>query len=112
MRKIENRIHIIDGLLICLARIDEVVSTIKSSASTAAASIALQQSFLLDADQAKAVLDMKLSRLAHLEVKKLEDEKTSLEEKSAHIHEILENEELFKNELKNGWRQVAEKFGD
>ena len=112
LRKIENRIHIIDGLLICLARIDEVVSTIKSSASTAAASIALQQNFLLDADQAKAVLDMKLSRLAHLEVKKLEDEKTSLEEKSAHIHEILENEELFKNELKNGWRQVAEKFGD
>ena len=112
LRKIENRIHIIDGLLICLARIDEVVSTIKSSASTAAASIALQQSFLLDADQAKAVLDMKLSRLAHLEVKKLEDEKTSLEEKSAHIHEILENEELFKNELKNGWREVAEKFGD
>ena len=112
LRKIENRIHIIDGLLICLARIDEVVSTIKSSASTAAASIALQQNFLLDTEQAKAVLDMKLSRLAHLEVKKLEDEKTSLEEKSAHIHEILENEELFKNELKNGWRQVAEKFGD
>ena len=112
LRKIENRIHIINGLLICLARIDEVVATIKASASTAAASIALQQNFLLDADQAKAVLDMKLSRLAHLEVKKLEDEKTSLEEKSAHIHEILENEELFKNELKNGWRQVAEKFGD
>ena len=112
LRKIENRIHIINGLLICLARIDEVVATIKSSASTAAASIALQQSFLLDTEQAKAVLDMKLSRLAHLEVKKLEDEKTSLEEKSAHIHEILENEELFKNELKNGWRQVAEKFGD
>ena len=112
LRKIENRIHIINGLLICLARIDEVVATIKSSASTAAASIALQHNFLLDAEQAKAVLDMKLSRLAHLEVKKLEDEKTSLEEKSAHIHEILENEELFKNELKNGWREVAEKFGD
>ena len=112
LRKIENRIHIINGLLICLARIDEVVATIKASASTAAASITLQQNFLLDAEQAKAVLDMKLSRLAHLEVKKLEDEKTSLEEKSAHIHEILENEELFKNELKNGWREVAEKFGD
>ena len=112
LRKIENRIHIINGLLICLARIDEVVATIKFSASTAAASIALQQNFLLDTEQAKAVLDMKLSRLAHLEVKKLEDEKTSLEEKSAHIHEVLENEELFKNELKNGWRQVAEKFGD
>lgn len=112
LRKIENRIHIIDGLLICLARIDEVVAIIKASASTAAASITLQQNFLLDAEQAKAVLDMKLSRLAHLEVKKLEDEKISLEKESSRIHEILENEELFKNELKNGWKQVAEKFGD
>ena len=112
LRKIENRIHIINGLLICLARIDEVVATIKASASTAAASITLQQNFLLDAEQAKAVLDMKLSRLAHLEVKKLEDEKISLEKESSRIHEILENEELFKNELKNGWRQVSEKFGD
>ena len=112
LRKIENRIHIINGLLICLARIDEVVATIKASVSTAAASITLQQNFLLDAEQAKAVLDMKLSRLAHLEVKKLEDEKISLEKESSRIHEILENEELFKNELKNGWRQVSEKFGD
>ena len=112
LRKIENRIHIINGLLICLARIDEVVATINASASTAAASITLQQNFLLDAEQAKAVLDMKLSRLAHLEVKKLEDEKISLEKESSRIHEILENEELFKNELKNGWRQVSEKFGD
>lgn len=112
LRKIENRIHIIDGLLICLARIDEVVSTIKSSTSTAAASIALQQNFLLDAEQAKAVLDMKLSRLAHLEVKKLEDERTELIGKAEEIHKILNNEELFKEELKNGWREVSRKFGD
>ena len=112
LRKIENRIHIIDGLLICLARIDEVVSTIKSSTSTAAASIALQQNFLLDAEQAKAVLDMKLSRLAHLEVKKLEDERTELIGKAEEIHKILNNEELFKEELKNGWREVSKKFGD
>lgn len=112
LKKIEDRIHIIDGLLICLANIDEVVKTIKASASTAAASIALQQAFLLDAAQAKAVLDMKLSRLAHLEVKKLEDERGDLQKEATHIHSILENEELFKNKLKNGWRAVAEKFGD
>lgn len=112
LRKVENRIHIIDGLLICLASIDEVVQTIKSSASTAAASINLQQKFLLDAEQAKAVLDMKLSRLAHLEVKKLEDEREELKTEAARIHSILENEELFNNELKNGWREVASKFGD
>lgn len=112
LNKIESRIHIIDGLLICLASIDEVVQTIKNSASTAAASINLQQKFLLDAEQAKAVLDMKLSRLAHLEVKKLEDEREELKVEAARIHSILENEELFNNELKNGWREVAAKFGD
>ena len=112
LRKIEGRIHIIDGLLTCLASIDEVVATIKSSASTAAASVALQSKFLLDEAQAKAVLDMKLSKLAHLEVKKLEDERTELQKESARIHSILENEELFNEELKKGWREVASKFGD
>lgn len=99
-------------MLICLARIDEVVTTIKASASTIAASVALQQNFLLDAEQAKAVLDMKLSRLAHLEVKKLEDERKGLVEKAKEIHKILDNEELFKEELKKGWREVSSKFGD
>ena len=112
LRKIEDRIHIIDGLLICLASIDEVVQTIKSSASSAAASIALQGRFLLDAAQAKAVLDMRLSRLAHLEVKKLEDERGDLCEKAFNIHAILEDEELFKEQLKNGWREVSRIFGD
>lgn len=112
LRKIEDRIHIIDGLLICLARIDEVVATIKASASTVAASVALQKQFLLDEVQAHAVLEMKLSRLAHLEVKKLEDERIKLEKEAEKIHAILEDEELFKEELKRGWREVAQKFGD
>lgn len=112
LRKIENRIHIIDGLRICLAQIDEVITVIKSSASTVAASTALQEKFLLDEEQAKAVLDMKLSRLARLEVKKLEDERTALQKEADRIHLILTNDELFKNEIKNGWRTVADKFGD
>lgn len=112
LKKIEHRIHVIDGLLICLARIEEVVQTIKSSASTAAASMELQKNFLLDEAQAKAVLDMKLSRLAHLEVKKLENERENLLKEANRLNEILNNEELFNEELKNGWREVAKKFGD
>ena len=112
LRKIEHRIHIIDGLLVCLARIDEVVATIKGSASTAAAASELVKKFLLDDEQAKAVLDMKLSRLAHLEVKKLEDERTKLMQDADAIKKILSTESLFNEELKKGWRQVAEKFGD
>ena len=112
LNKIKHRIHIIDGLLICMARIEEVVQTIRNSASTAAASTALQTNFLLDEAQTKAVLDMKLSRLAHLEVKKLENERTELQTQAEAIERILANEELFKNEIKKGWREVAEKFGD
>ena len=112
LAKIEKRIHILDGLLICIANIDEVVKVIKTSTSTAAASSELQKRFLLDAEQAKAVLDMKLSRLASLEVKKLEDEKEKLQVEAARIHAILESEELFNQELINGWREIAQKFGD
>lgn len=112
LNKIKSRIHIIDGLLICMARIEEVIQTIRSSASSAAASVALQQNFLLDEAQAKAVLDMKLSRLAHLEVKKLKNERAELQAKTEAIEKILNDEELFKEEIKRGWREVATKFGD
>lgn len=112
LNKIKSRIHVIDGLLICMARIEEVIQTIRNSASSAAASVALQQNFLLDEAQAKAVLDMKLSRLAHLEVKKLENERAELVGKAEAIEKILNSEELFKEEIKKGWREVASKFGD
>lgn len=112
LKKIEHRIHVIEGLLICLASIEEVVQTIKSSPSTAAASSALQSQFLLDEVQAKAVLDMKLSRLAHLEVEKLKKEKTELEESANKIRAILNDEKLLKLEIENGFKQVAKEFGD
>lgn len=112
LKKIEKRIHIIDALLICLAHVDEVTQTIKTSSSTAAASIALQQKFILDEEQAKAVLDMKLGRLAHLEVQKLEQEREELTNEANKIHTILNSTELFNEQLKNGWREVAKKYGD
>ena len=112
LKKIEDRIHIINGLLICMASIEEVVKLIKSSSSTSEASKALQANFLLDEIQAKAVLDMKLSRLAHLEVKKLEDEKTNLENEADRIRNILNDTSLFNQQLVNGWKEVADKFGD
>lgn len=112
LKKIKSRIHIIDGLLICMASIEEVVQTIRNSASSAEASKALQSKFLLDEAQTKAVLDMKLSRLAHLEVKKLENERADLQGQAEAIEKILGDEELFKEEIKKGWREVASKFGD
>lgn len=112
LNKIRARLHIIEGLLKAIDAIDEVIHTIKASASTAAASIALQKLLSIDEIQAKAILDIKLSRLAHLEVNKLVDEKAKLEPEKTRIEAILSNETLLKKEIENGLRAVATKFGD
>ena len=112
LNKMKFRVHIIDGLLVCIARIEEVVEVVKTSSSTAEASARLQREFLLDADQAKAVLELRLSRLAHLEVTKLYGEKNDLLEKISALEQILGDEILFNNELIKGWKDVAAKFGD
>lgn len=110
--KINNRLHILEGLLIALANIEEVVQIIKGSTSTAAAREKLQEKFLLSDAQAKAILDMKLSRLASLEVKKLENEKAELLKEKERIEAILNNTELLYKEIEDGFRAVATKFGD
>ena len=112
LKKIENRLHIIDGLLICLANIDEVVRTIKSSESTSKARERLMASYNLDEAQTKAILEMKLARLAHLEVEKLISEKSKLEKERDFIYNIINNESEFNAQLIKGWREVANKFGD
>ena len=112
LNKICARLHVIEGLLKAIDAIDEVIHTIKASASTAAASIALQKLLSIDEIQAKAILDIKLSRLAHLEVNKLVDEKAKLEPEKTRIEAILSDETLLKKEIENGLRAVATKFGD
>lgn len=112
IRKIEDRLHIIEGLLICLANIDEVVRTIKNSESTQKARQRLMENYNLDEAQTKAILDMKLARLAHLEVEKLKSEKSKLEKERDFIYNIINNEDEFNAQLIKGWRDVANKFGD
>lgn len=112
LRKIDERLNIIEGLLICNANIQDVVSIIKSSDSSSAAAVALQQKYLLNEAQTKAILAMKLSSLAHLEVKKLEDEKLQLLKNKESIQTILNNEELFKKEIEKGLQETINKYGD
>lgn len=112
LNKAKARLHIVDGLLIALANIEEVVETIKKSSSTIAAQIALKQRFILDDLQTKAILDMKLSRLANLEVQKFENEKLSLEAEIRRITAILNSRKLLNSEIITGWRQTISKFGD
>ena len=112
LKKIEKRLHIIDGLKIALANIEEVVKIIKSSSTTAAASKTLQSNYNLDSEQAKAILDMKLSRLAHLEIEKLEKEEQDLLAEADRLKEILDNETLLKQEIEKGFTEVSKKYGD
>ena len=112
LHEIEARIHILEGLLICLASIDEVVKTIKNSPTTQAARVALTQNFLLDDVQAKAVLDLKLARLAHLEVEKIQKEKSELEKKRDEIRAILDDQNLFYKEIEKGFQRIAKLLGD
>ena len=112
LEKVKARLHIVEGLLIAMAKIEEVIQVIKSSSSTAIANTKLQECFCLTAIQAKAILDMKLSRLAHLEVQKLTDERDSLLAKKVAIETILSSETLLKKEIEAGFIDVKKKYGD
>ena len=98
LKKILARIEIINGLIIALANIDEVIALIKKSDSTAIANQELQKRFLLNETQAKSVLAMRLSSLTKLEVDELKKEKTGLESEQKGLEEILNSEKVL-NEL-------------
>lgn len=112
LKKIKDRLCIIDGLIKAISMIDEVVKTIKKSADSKNANIALQHLLEISEIQAKAILDLKLSRLTHLDITKLETEKSNLETEKERIEAILGDEILLKKEIEKGLREVAEKFGD
>lgn len=112
LKKINARLHIIEGLLRAISIIDEVVQTIKQSQDSKSANRALQALLNIDEIQAKAILDIKLSRLAHLEITKLENEQSSLVKEKKRIEAILNDDTLLKKEIEKGLREVANKFGD
>ena len=112
LRKIDARLLIIEGLLKAISCIDEVIATIKRSNSSGEANLALQKLLSINETQAKAILDIKLSRLTKLDISKLENEKKTLEAERERITLILQDEVLFKKEIEKGLCEVASKFGD
>ena len=112
LKKIQDRLHIIEGLLRAYDMIDEVIQTIKTAADTTTANLALQKLLEIDSVQAKAILDLKLSKLSKLDINKLKDEQDELTGRAASIQQILDNPDLLKKEIENGLREVAQKFGD
>ena len=89
--KIENRLHILDGLLTALEDIDNIIAMIKSSESAAAAKERLMAAYNLTEVQAKAILDMKLAKLARLEKVEIQKEKAELEEELKRLNAIIAN---------------------
>ena len=110
LTKAKARAHILEGLKIALANIDEVVKLIKESANTTDAREKLVEKFILSEIQANAILDMKLSRLTSLEVEKLEKEYAELMEKIAYLESILKSEEKLEGIIKDEFLEIKEKY--
>ena len=85
----KERAHIVEGLLIAIKNIDEVIKIIKKSATVGEAKQKLKDKFALSDKQAQAILDMRLARLVHLEVNKLQEELAELKKKIAEYEAIL-----------------------
>ena len=107
--KIRARIHILDGLLIALEDIDNVIALIKKSESAAAAKINLINQYNLSEAQAKAILDMKLAKLAKLEKVEIQEEKNNLIKELDHLNNILANPIP---EMKNIYTEIEKNYGD
>jgi DNA gyrase subunit A len=112
LQKIAARIHIIDGLLLAIANIDEVVKIIKISSNKDIAKKNLIDRFNFSDVQADAILKMTLSRLINLEVQSYKDEREKLLAEQISIQSILDNKELLFKEIEDGLRAVEKKFGD
>lgn len=106
------KLKITNGIIAAINKIDETVETIKNSSSTKEANEKLQFFLGIDEDQAKAILEIKLVRLAKLEVNKLLKDKENLESEIERISSILNSNKLLKQEMIKRFNEVSEKFGD
>ena len=112
LRKAEDRAHIIEGLKIALDNIDEVIDTIRKSATTEEAQTNLIKRFKLSEIQAKAILAMQLRTLAGLERKKIEDELVELKKLIAKLKEILSDERKILAIIKDELLEIRKQYGD
>lgn len=112
LNKAEEREHIIEGLVVALANIDEVIKIIKASKDREEASNNLQSSFMLSAIQAGAILDMRLQRLTSLEVEKLNNELADLRALIIELKGILASDEKIKGVIAKELGEIRDTYGD
>ncbi len=112
LEKAKERTHILEGLHKCLARIDEVIQTIKKSESREEAKNNLMKRFRLTEIQANAILETKLSALAKLERRKIEEELKEMRSKIKELSAILKSPQKIKQVIKKELLTLKENFGD
>ncbi len=110
LNKTEERAHIIAGLVLALANVDEVIRIIKASADKNAAIEGLTSAFELDEKQANAILEMRLQRLTSLEVEKLKDELAALRATIADLKDILANEYRVLQIIRDDLTEIKNKY--
>jgi len=112
LRKAQERAHILDGLMIALDFIDEVINILRKSPDQPTGKARLMERFGLDDIQSQAIVQMRLGQLTGLERTKIEDELAALKEKIAHFLEILGNHDMVLQIIKDEAMAIKEKFGD
>lgn len=112
LKKAQARAHILEGYLMALDHIDEVISIIRSSQTDAEASSRLIERFGFSPEQTTAILEMKLRRLTGLERDKIEDELAGLRRAIAYYEDLLANEHKILGVIKEEMREISKKFGD
>ena len=112
LRRAEDRAHVLEGLLIALANLDEVIALIRASRDSEAARNGLIERFELTLVQAQAILQLTLSRLTALEADKIKQEHADLVERIKELREILGDEERVNGLIKDELTEIATAYGD
>ena len=112
LNKAEERAHILEGLLIALDNIDEVIQIIRSSADVSTAKLTLMERFGLSDAQAQAIVDMRLRALTGLERDKIQQEYNELQVLIGKLKAILSDEKVLLSVIKTEITEIAEKYGD
>lgn len=112
LQKAEEKAHVLRGLMVACDNIDEVLALIKSSQTQEEARQKLMERFELDDIQAKAIVDMKLGQLTGLEIETLRERLQALIDQINRCHEILENDSVCREVMKQELIEVRDKYGD
>ncbi len=112
LKKAEEKAHILEGLIIAVDNIDEVVRIIRASRTPADAQTNLEARFNLDNLQSKAIVDMRLSALTGLRIDELKNEYEEIEKLIAHLNELLASEEMRYDLINTELIEIKEKYGD